>query len=207
MNLKASWQRQQLWRKPWHQVRWLALDIESNGLNPKTDAMLSIAWVPIRPPVIATDQSVYRVITQQTALNQSAVVHRLSSSDLAAGWPLAAVLAELQEAARETILVAHHARFDRALLAAALNQEGLTWRPVGWFDTLWAERKKLQRQQEQVQAGELTLAACRARYGLPAFQAHQALSDARACAELFLAQAYRHAGDRDISVRQLLAAG
>ncbi|MCL5255885.1 MAG: 3'-5' exonuclease [Gammaproteobacteria bacterium] len=192
-------------RQPWQTGKWLAVDIETNGLDAKNDAMLTIAWVPIRPPVIAFDQHGYKVVKTSDRLSQAAVVHQLSSADLAAGEPLAAVFAAFQEAAAGALLVAHNARFDLEVLqAAALKLDQRPWQPHGVYCTLQAERRRLLRSQQELPQGALTLAACRARYGLPPFYGHQALNDALACAELFLAQAYRFASGHHPTVAALV---
>lgn len=60
--------------------------------------------------------------------------------------------------------------------------------PLLAIDTLQLERSRLLRGQEVIKEGSLRLGASRGRYGLPVYHAHNALTDALACAELFLAQ-------------------
>ena len=52
------------------------------------------------------------------------------------------------------------------------------------------------RREQPIRQGELTLAACRARYHLPDYRAHNALGDALATAELLLAHLASGAGPR-----------
>lgn len=201
----ARWQHR---RKPWQQGNWLAVDIETNGLDAKNDAMLSLAWVPIRPPVIAVDRHGYKVVQSSEGLSQAAVVHQLSAADIAAGEPLEAVMHAFKQAAENALLVAHNLRFDYEVLQVALAKLGhQRWRPDGLYCTLQAERRRLLRAQQELQQGELTLAACRARYGLAEFNGHHALNDAIACAELFLVQSYRFASGHQPSVSALLKQG
>ncbi|RUO18235.1 3'-5' exonuclease [Aliidiomarina haloalkalitolerans] len=201
----ARWQHR---RQPWQSGKWLVVDIETNGLDAKNDAMLSIAWVPLRPPVIAFDQHGYHVVKSTDGLSQAAVVHQLSSADLAAGAPLAEVMQAFMHAAQGALLVAHNARFDLEVLQVAAQKIGQpAWRPHGVYCTLQAERRRLLRSQTELQQGALTLAASRARYGLPPFYGHHALNDALACGELFLAQAYRFASGHHPTVAALLKSG
>ena len=172
----ARWQHR---RQPWQSGKWLVVDIETNGLDAKNDAMLSIAWVPLRPPVIAFDQYGYHVVKSTDGLSQAAVVHQLSSADLAAGAPLAEVMQAFMHAAQGALLVAHNARFDLEVLQVTAQKVGQpVWRPHGVYCTLQAERRRLLRSQTELQQGALTLAASRARYGLPPFYGHHALNDA-----------------------------
>lgn len=183
-------------RLPWTERRYLAVDIETNGLNPREDALLAIGWVPVEPPRIRIDQACYRVIQidateNSVVLGQSAVVHQLSQQQLRQGEPLQKVLTEFTEAARGATLIAHHAPFDRAGLETACRQHGLPAPGSDWLDTLAIEKRLLSRSGRPSEQGALTLDSCRLRYGLPKYSAHHALNDAIACAELFLAQQYR----------------
>lgn len=212
-------QKLQQWRtrrELWTDGNWLALDIETNGLDSRNDAMLAIAWVPIKPPLILLGQAGYRVVKSAVNLNQSAVIHQLSAADIAAGLPLYDVLREFCSVAKGANIVAHNAQFDLAVLASALKivntddsarHEALQWQPQGVYCTLAAERKRMQRRALSVHQGDLTLGGCRARYGFESFAGHQALNDAVACAELFLAQAYRFGAGYQLSVKALLSEG
>ena len=55
------------------------------------------------------------------------------------------------------------------------------------------------------EAGALRLGAARERYGLPRYPAHDALTDAIAAAELFLAQVAHRSGARVARLRDYLA--
>jgi DNA polymerase III subunit epsilon len=72
-------------------------------------------------------------------------------------------------------------------------------------DTLRIEQRRLALRQHAPQSGELRLEACRRRYGLPDYPAHDALVDAVAAAELLLAQASHAGGERGLTLGQLLA--
>ena len=51
--------------------------------------------------------------------------------------------------------------------------------------------------------GALRLATARAHLGLPRYSAHEALTDALACAELYLAQVARLSGGHPMTLRAL----
>lgn len=204
LNKLTRWQHL---RSPWREAKWLAVDIETNGLDAKGDAMLALAWVRIAPPRILQNQAEYRVVNTNLELTQSAVIHQLSLSDIAAGMPLEEVLAEFVKAAEGAIIVAHNAQFDTAVLQQALKQTGMKWQPDAVYCTLRAERRRLERQSQTLKPDSLTLAACRERYGFDAFSGHHALNDAIACAELFLAQAFRFSSGHHPNARSLLKEG
>ena len=59
--------------------------------------------------------------------------------------------------------------------------------PFACLDTLQIEADRRRRREQPAQPGELQLGRLRRAYGLPAYTAHNALTDALATAELFLA--------------------
>ncbi|CUS47222.1 MAG: DNA polymerase III subunit epsilon [Idiomarinaceae bacterium HL-53] len=193
--------------RDWRKARWLAVDCESNGLDPRTAELLSVGWVLVEPPFVAVGQGEYRVIKSATPLNQSAVIHQLTSADLAQGDGIEQVLKALAEATQGAYLIAHHAAFDRGLLARVMRERGLVWQPAGWYDTLRAERRKLSANQQVLPQNALQLETCRARYRLPAYTQHHALADAIACGELFLAQQYHAAGANERELTRVLKRG
>lgn len=194
-------------RKSWRDARWVALDCETNGLDAAKDALLSVAWVPIRPPFIDLAESDYGVIQQSQTLNQSAVIHQLSQQHLAEGDAIEAVMKRLAQDTNGTIIVAHHAQFDRTVLSRAMRLCGIDWQPRAWYDTLKAEQKMLARRSIALKPNSLTLSHCRERYGLLSFQGHHARNDAIACAELFLAQTYAGQGRHETNINDVLARG
>lgn len=200
---------QHIWqgKGSWRDARWVAIDCETNGLNAQQDALLSVAWVPIEPPFIPLAKSGYALIQHQQPLNQSAVVHQLSQHQLAGGLALPEALLQLKEATDGAILIAHHAQFDRTVLQRAMQQCNINWQPQGWYDTLRAEQRVLERGSVALKQDSLTLARCRSRYGLLPFHGHHARSDAIACAELFLAQTYVAQGRKPLTLNAVLARG
>jgi DNA polymerase-3 subunit epsilon len=204
--LSRCWRRHRQLSKPWQEQPWLALDLETNGLNPTTDSILAAGWVPIKAPRIRLFEADYRVVRGTELLSQSAVIHQLSSRDIAAGQTLETVLKTLAASLHGSVLVAHHASFDWQFLQRAFRGAAIDCQPLAILDTLKLEQNRLARQRGWLEPGELTLGACRERYDLAKSRQHHALSDAVACAELFLAQAYAVAGKGSMSGAQLLRA-
>jgi DNA polymerase III subunit epsilon len=191
-------------QNPWQVLPYIALDLETDGLEPSRDRILAIGWVPIKPPRIRLFEADYGVVQSDAPLSQSAVIHHLSEQDVQRGEPLRKVLQRLARHLHGAVLVAHHAPFDWHFLRLAFAAEGIECKPLAVMDTLRMEKNRLRRQKEWLDRGELTLGACRERYELPATRQHHALSDAVACAELFLAQAYHISGRHSMSLKQLL---
>ena len=85
------------------------------------------------------------------------------------------------------VLLVHHGAIESGFLnnlCQSLYQQEF-YMPI--IDTEVLAGRRLQRKQQAIQAGQLRLFNLREQYHLPAYKAHNALSDALAAAELFLA--------------------
>lgn len=179
-------------RRPWTEQTYVALDVETSGLDPRTDQLLAVAWVVIKPPVIDYASGRYFLLKHDhTDLKQSPVVHGLVSKDFIDPTNPKQVLQQLAEILKDKVLVCHYIQLDWGFLQQAAKQYGVKLQPLARFDTLAYEAQRLRRHQHHIARGELTLSTCRQRYGLPEYNAHHAFSDAVACGELMLAQRYR----------------
>ncbi|MBY6063615.1 3'-5' exonuclease [Pseudidiomarina sediminum] len=203
--LKQRWRRNVQLQQCWREQRYVALDLETSGLDPRVDQVLAVGWIVVEPPLLDYGQARYAVVQQQPDLKQSPVVHGLLQRDFRAAEDAQFVLQHLAEVLENAVLVCHHVGFDWQFLSAFAKAHNVRLKPLAKFDTLTFEAQRLRMQQHHLARGSLKLAACRQRYGLPDYQAHQALTDAIACGELFLAQAYHYAGRANVSLRNLLS--
>lgn len=164
----------------------LAVDLETTGLSPVHDRLLAVGWVPVNGMRIDLSGA-RRHIVRAGDPGEAVTIHGLTHDMLEAGRPLLDVVAELRAALSGRVLLAHHAGFDRAFLDAAFRAVGEP--PLRSYDvcTLELQRRLLSRHGE-IPRGALRLWRARERYGLPVTKAHDALGDALACAELYLAQ-------------------
>lgn len=203
--LQAWWQRRRQLAQPWQQQRYIALDAETSGLHAGEDKLLALAWIELRPPLLDFSQCAYHVFAgADYDLKQSPVVHGLVQRDFVSASDPETALKQLQQQLKGAVLVCHHIALDWQFLQHAAAPYGIRLEPLALVDTLQLEARRLRNQQHQLQRGSLTLARCRQRYNLPDYQAHHALSDAVACGELFLAQAYRFAGRAPAAIREFV---
>jgi DNA polymerase III subunit epsilon len=179
----------------------LAVDVETTGLSPARDQLLAVGWVPVDGTRIDLSGARRHVVRQDDP-GGAVTIHGLTHDDLEAGRPRAEVLAELREALSGRVLLAHYTRFDRAFLDSAFRAVGE--RPVRAPDvcTLDLQRRLVSRNGE-VPRGALRLWRARDRYGLPPTRAHDALGDALACAELYLAQVAELGAGRPLRLRDV----
>lgn len=191
----------------WQQYRYLAIDLELSGLEHKKDQILSVAWVPVEPPHILLHQRHNFIINTQVTLGQSPAIHGLTREHLDQGSELKEALHKLAEdtqAHPHTLWLFHHAPLDMAFLREAHELLRLEFSPPKVIDTLALEHKTLKRRGKAPEIEGLSLDKCRARYELGPHPAHNALEDAIATAELFLAYCYRNFRAQPHTLRSLL---
>ncbi len=182
---------------PLAETPFLALDLETSGLDPRRDRVLSIGWVELSLAGIACQSARYHLIENGEGWSESTVpIHGLTHDTLARhGWVLEYALRELLTALRGRVGIVHHAPIERGFLNACLQGLGMGRWVFPVIDTLRVERRWLLHRgplPEGQNQHSLRLDDTRRVYGLPRYKAHHALTDAIACAELWLAQARYH---------------
>ena len=186
---------------PLEQAPLLALDVETTGLDSGRDSIVSLGLVPFDLRRIRCGEARYWVVKPACELSsQSVTFHHITHSDIQSAPDLETVLGELLTAMAGKIMVVHYRPIERGFLDQALRRllgEGLHF-PV--IDTMQLEARLHPRQRQPgwlrqllgKQSVSIRLADSRLRYGLPLYQAHHALTDALATAELLQAQAATH---------------
>lgn len=190
---------------PTSELRLLAVDVETTGLDPGRDHLLSIGFVPVDGRRIDLGGARQILIRPDTGVGQSAAVHGLTDDVLADATPLDEALDEVLGALRGRVLLAHFARLETGFLSRACRRlRGAPLRcPV--IDTMELQIRLLYKGfDDEPLADELRLWKARERYGLPRYRAHEALTDAVACAELYLAQTRELGGARGATLGALL---
>ncbi len=166
----------------------LAVDLETTGLNEKTDVIISIGSVLIRDFKIVLSSCHHQVVRADREMNQSAIIHGITDDELQSGIPLQQAFDVLLEQLNGRTLLAHNAKVEQNFLSVACKKlyDIELFLPI--LDTIAIENNRLSSNGKIIQKGDLRLSDCRERYNLPAYKAHNALNDALACAELYLAQ-------------------
>jgi DNA polymerase-3 subunit epsilon len=188
-----------LWRSPrWEELTLWSLDLETGGLDPLRDAVLAVGMVPVRQGRVMVGEgwsSLVRPGAGELITEGSIRAHQLLPAEVERAPQAEEVLAEVDRRLREGVLLVHHASFDLPFLRRLYRRAGRRWpgpRVVDTVDLLLAmKRRDRFRDPEGTAPPVLNLAQARARLGLPAYQAHDALADAVAAAELFLVLARR----------------
>ncbi len=173
---------------PANAAEYLSLDLETTGLDAKRDHILSMGYVIVSQGRIRLASAGHHLIwTDRDIPGDSAIIHGITDDMSAGGEPLIEVLPEILAQLRGRFLLAHHARIEVGFLDQACRDIYGVPLIVSTVDTLERAKALFDRRHVSYQAGDLRLHALRERYKLPRYRAHNALSDAVATAELFLA--------------------
>lgn len=192
-------------RQPVGTARFLAVDLETTGLDPERDRILSLGWVALEGPRIDLATADQRLVRAEGLVPEaSAVIHRITDQQAAGGVALDEALEALFQALAGRIMVAHHAALEIGFLEQACQRLYGVRPPLAIVDTLRLAETALRRAGQPIPAHGLRLHTLRARYNLPAYRAHDALFDAIAAGELFAALLSRQSPDGKLPLGRVL---
>lgn len=192
---------------PISQVSFVAVDFETTGFDPQKDGIVSIGLVPFNLQRIQCQGAKHWIVRPRTVLAEdSVVIHGITHSDIKSAPDFMRVLEHLLKALEGKIVVVHHRGIERPFLDVALQKrinEGILF-PV--VDTMELEARVHRTKPLSIwqrfrghSLPSIRLVDSRERYNLPYYRQHNALTDALATAELFLAQvSYRFSKDTPI---------
>lgn len=178
---------------PWDSVDYLALDLETSGLDARRHQILSVGMVPVRQGAIRWGEHEYtlvRPLSMEELDGEAIGIHHILPEELRAAPPLEEVMERVAARLQKAVLLVHHAPLDVEFLRRTFERLGRKWpRPPVADTRVLASRVEQRMQQLEPYARELPrgLEELRRAFGLPAFDPHHALADALATAELFLA--------------------
>jgi DNA polymerase-3 subunit epsilon len=187
--------------RSWRDARFIAIDVETTGLDPQRDEVISFAGIPIEYTRIIVSESVTGLVRPRASSTSASIeIHRLRDADLAGAPRAPEALAPLAAQMRGRIPVVHASWVERTFLSKAGCP--LSRRIV---DTaaLW---RLLSIERGEPDPGTCSLSAIAAALGLPAHRPHQAEGDALTAAQVFLAMATHLEARGHGSVRALTRA-
>ncbi len=171
--------------RPWREIEYVVVDLETTGLDLKRDAIASYGAVVIRDGRIIVAENTYGLVCPTCELSAEAIaVHTLRQSDVDGAPPLSQAVSVLDALLRGRVLVAHAAWIEKTFLTRAFDAHGTALRSpiintavLARADGI-ASRGSVREPDLEWLAGEL---------GLPAVKPHHALGDAITTAQVFLA--------------------
>lgn len=172
---------------PIDQARLLAVDVETTGLSSESDHILSVGFVRVDGLGIPLGSAAGMLVRPEVGVGGSAVFHQLTDDELSAdGVELAEALDSLFDALEGRILLAHHAGVEVGFLTAAVRRLYGVSITIASVDTMRLGHRALGLDEDHP-PDALRLWRLRRRSGLPTYRGHDAVVDALACAELYLA--------------------
>jgi DNA polymerase-3 subunit epsilon len=173
-------------------LEFLAFDIETTGLDPNSDQILSIGFVTMKNLRINMQGAEHYFVNSGTQVKaETAVINQIVPEMLEQGISLDVAMDKLFQAMQNKVLLVHGRCVEQQFIEAYLEQRYQDSSfPLLWIDTLSIEKSLLANVNRQ-KTGDYRLASVRKRYGLPDYPGHNALVDAVATAELLLAQSKR----------------
>lgn len=166
----------------------VSLDLETTGLDPKKDSLLSFGLVEIKHQGILLNTAWHEIIRiEQDIPEASAVIHHITDDQAAGGKTLEFLLPKLLQQLAGKIMLVHYANIEQNFLDAACRKLYGSPFIINTIDTLQLGQRLMSLRNHNIQSGNLRLFNLRPLFGLPMYKAHNALYDALATAELFLA--------------------
>jgi DNA polymerase-3 subunit epsilon len=174
---------------PIETVRFVVLDTETTGLDPRKDKLLSIAAAAVTHHQLLLNDSFECYVSQQVSTGQNAPVHGILQKEMAEGLPEAEALQQFLDYCQDAVLVGHHIAFDLAMLNQALLNAGAGLLKNRCLDTArlaLSVEHPFERYQLVSKPGEFSLDALCQRFHIPDEERHTAAGDVYITAILFL---------------------
>ncbi|MDO5677688.1 MAG: exonuclease domain-containing protein [Propionibacteriaceae bacterium] len=174
---------------PVSRIPLVGIDFETTGLVPGTDKVISVGMVDVDGLRIPLGSAANFLVNPGGEVGQSAVIHQLTDDEvLAHGVTTEEALDQIFDRLAGRILLAHHAAIEVGFLAAAVKRIYDVSITIPAVDTLGLGLRALGMDEDHPRDA-LRLWKLRVRAGLPSYKGHDAVVDALACAELYLALA------------------
>jgi DNA polymerase-3 subunit epsilon len=192
--------------EPWREVDFTVIDLETTGLDHRSDEIISFATVTVLGGRITLVDAQYELIRPDRMPDADTIrIHGLRETDLVEAGPLSDHLDRLLAALAGRALVAHVSGVESGFLGSALSRRGLELSNP-WIDTAALDRE-LRRLRRSPPAGSdpVGLSDLARSLGLPVHRPHHADGDALTTAQAFIALAtHLEAYEDPLTLRSLV---
>jgi DNA polymerase-3 subunit epsilon len=190
---------------PVNKVEILAVDFETTGLDAQQDQLLSVGFITLKQQQMSLKTSYHQIIKTQAQLEESnVIIHHITDSQKEQGQALETVVEALLKALAGKVMLVHFARIEKQFLTEACYElYGMA--PIfPMIDTLALAKRRLDKRDVAYDPSELRLTNLRHQFQLPEHHAHNALNDAIATGELFMAQMSKANRDGKTTLKDVL---
>jgi DNA polymerase III subunit epsilon len=164
-------------------MRFVVADVETSGLNPFRDSLISIGAVTVEEGRVHLCRSFEVVLRQEVPSDtRNILVHEIDGTTQISGSEPAHALVQFLAFAGKAPLVGYHAAFDRVMISRAMDRFLGIPLHNQWLDLTLLAPALL----PQIMPRDASLDDWLAAYGIDNYARHDALADALATAELFL---------------------
>lgn len=165
---------------------WVSLDLETTGMDPRSDHILSLAAVPVRAGRVQLSERFERAIRPDRAFGIASIRHhRITPDEAAAGMSVTQAVREFLHWLGPRTLLGYHLAFDLDMLAPharALCGFALPNPRVELADEVAAAQRRIAPDAPP----NLDFAHIAERLGVPVIGRHDALGDATTVAMCWL---------------------
>ena len=180
----------ELFRLPVDEACYVAIDTELTGLDRKKDSIISLGAIRMEGGRIDIGKTFYRVVKPETDFSsESVVVHGITPSEVAQQPSIDGVMEEFLTFCKGCVVVGHFLSLDLTFLNRELKRlsHGAFGNPV--VDTYrihdWVGHQGGDFSRHFGENGDKDLFSLARKYGIQVTEAHNALMDAFATAQLF----------------------
>jgi DNA polymerase-3 subunit epsilon len=163
--------------------RFVVFDLETTGLDPRRDRIVSIGAVAVRDGEILLDDG-FEAVLRVDGVSASVVVHGITPDESRHGRAEAEAVGEFLDYLDGCVLVGHHVGFDREMLRQAAGRLGRSL-PQPALDTMRLALALAERGALELGDGFELDALCR-KFRLVPHDRHTAPGDALLTAQVFL---------------------
>jgi DNA polymerase-3 subunit epsilon len=175
---------------PWREADFTVIDLETTGLDPSSDEIISFATVTVSGGRVSLADARYELVRPRRMPGEETIrIHGLRETDLEGAPPFSQVLDGLLETLTGRAIVAHVAAVERSFLTAALAEHRLPLRNQAVDTAALAAELGTHRRDPSLRAHPIGLSDLGQELGLPVHRPHHADGDALTTAQAFIALA------------------
>ena len=167
------------------ECHFTSIDFETTGIDPNKDYVLSIGGICLRKGAIDFTTSFHYYVNNSKFIKKdSAVINHITPEQLEQGKEPVTAMIELLDKISGGLVLMHCMYIETNFIKSTLGLRKKDPLPFISLDTMAIEIQL----HHDASVEDVRLSAIRERRGFPAYEAHNALVDSLATAEVFLAQ-------------------